>query len=98
MNKLLIPNTTQIPNVVLDDLMPQLSGSELKVLLAIVRKTYGWQKRSDKISFTTLRQLTGLSRDAVRGHQSPDTDSFNNNAGKEGSSDVRGDKRIRPKL
>jgi len=52
-------------NVLLDEIMPTLSGSSLKVLLAIVRKTYGFQKRSDKISFRTLRKLTGLSRDAV---------------------------------
>jgi len=45
--------------------MPNLSGSELKVLLAIVRKTYGFGKQSDKISFNLLQKLTGLSRDAV---------------------------------
>lgn len=64
-SKLLIPNTCQVPNVLLDEVMPRLSGGSLKVLLAIVRKTYGFQKRSDKISFRTLRELTGLSRDAV---------------------------------
>jgi len=45
--------------------MPRLSGSSLKVLLAIVRKTYGFQKHADKISFRQLQQMTGLSRDSV---------------------------------
>lgn len=65
MSELLIPNTCQVPNVLLDEIMPGLSGSSLKILLAIVRKTYGFQKQSDKISFRTLQKLTGLSRDAV---------------------------------
>jgi phage replication O-like protein O len=64
-SRLLIPNTCQVPNVLLDEIMPTLPGSSLKVLLAVVRKTYGFGKRSDKISFRTLRELTGLSRDAV---------------------------------
>jgi phage replication O-like protein O len=65
MNRLLIPNTCQVPNVLLDEVMPHLPGSALKVLLAIVRKTYGFQKNSDRISYRTLQRLTGLSRDAV---------------------------------
>ena len=65
MSALLIPNTFQMPNVLVDEIMPTLSGSSLKVLLVIVRKTYGFQKRADKISFRTLRQITGLSRDSV---------------------------------
>src|SRR5262245_13923551 len=65
MSELLIPHTCQVPNVLLDEVMPKLSGSELKVLLAIVRKTYGFGKRSDKISFNLLQKLTGLSRDGV---------------------------------
>src|SRR5438034_9446048 len=65
MNRILIPNTCQVPNVLLDEVMPRISGSSLKVLLAIVRKTYGFQKQADKISFRQLQKLTGLSRDAV---------------------------------
>ena len=65
MTRLLIPNTTQMPNVLLDVVMPRLSGSALKVLLAIVRQTYGFQRESSKLSFNYLQRLTGLSRDAV---------------------------------
>jgi phage replication O-like protein O len=48
------PNTTQIPNDVFDSLMPQLSGGELKVLLYICRRTFGFQKDSDHISLSQI--------------------------------------------
>lgn len=63
--KLNIPNHTQIPNTLIDDLMKDLSGSEIKVILAICRKTIGWHKISDRISLTQLAELTGLSRKSV---------------------------------
>jgi phage replication O-like protein O len=68
------PNTTQIPNEVFDSLMPHLSGGELKVLLYICRRTFGFRKDSDSISLTqiahgittkagrVLDQGTGLSK------------------------------------
>jgi phage replication O-like protein O len=68
------PNTTQIPNEVFDALMPHLSGGELKVLLYICRRTFGFRKDSDSISLTqiahgittkagrVLDQGTGLSK------------------------------------
>jgi phage replication O-like protein O len=68
------PNTTQIPNEVFDTLMPHLSGGELKVLLYICRRTFGFRKESDSISLTQiahgittkagriLDQGTGLSK------------------------------------
>jgi hypothetical protein len=63
--KLLIPNTTQIPNILLDEVMPRLSGSALKVLLIVARKTYGFQKTSDKISLSQLQQFSGMSKQSV---------------------------------
>jgi phage replication O-like protein O len=48
------PNTTQIPNAVFDSLMPGLSGGELKVLLYICRRTFGFQKDSDRISLSQI--------------------------------------------
>jgi hypothetical protein len=68
------PNTTQIPNEVFDTLMSHLSGGELKVLLYICRRTFGFRKDSDSISLTqiahgittkagrVLDQGTGLSK------------------------------------
>jgi phage replication O-like protein O len=61
----LIPNTTQFPNVLLEEVAPILSAASLRVLIVIVRKTYGFHKRADQISFHQLQQLTGLSRVSV---------------------------------
>lgn len=41
------------------------SGSEFMVLLAVIGKTYGWNKSKDEISITQFMQLTGLSRRGV---------------------------------
>jgi phage replication O-like protein O len=72
------PNTTQIPNEVFDTLMPHLSGGELKVLLYICRRTFGFRKDRDSISLTqiskgittkagrVLDQGTGLSKRQVQ--------------------------------
>jgi phage replication O-like protein O len=59
------PNYTQVPNILLDEHIQQMSDAELRVTLAIVRKTIGWQKRRDKISLTQLEELTGMSRQGV---------------------------------
>jgi len=63
--KLLIPNTTQVPNVIFDEIMPNLKPAAFKVLLLIVRQTYGWRKVSDRIGLTTIQKATGLSREGV---------------------------------
>ena len=44
------PTTTPVPDEVFDVLMPQLSGAELKVLMYICRRTFGFKKDSDSIS------------------------------------------------
>jgi phage replication O-like protein O len=48
------PNTTQIPDDIFDSLMPTLSGSELKVLLYICRRTFGFRNDSDRISLAQI--------------------------------------------
>lgn len=56
----LIPNSTQVPDVILDHWMSALSGAELKVLLYVARRTYGFGKAHDRIS---LQQLSrGIRR------------------------------------
>src|SRR4030095_13251436 len=65
MSKLLIPNTCQVPNVLLDSVMQQINGSALKVLLAIIRLTYGFNVPARRISLSRLRQLTGLGQQGV---------------------------------
>jgi phage replication O-like protein O len=59
-------NYTKTPNVFFDDLLPQIESlTELKVTLAILRKTNGWQKTQDTLSLSLLQTLTGLSRQGV---------------------------------
>jgi len=54
-----------VPNAYFECLA-DLSGAELKVLLAILRRTVGWRKESDEISIDQLQQMTGLARNSVR--------------------------------
>src|SRR5690242_4768921 len=75
----LSPRYTQVPDELFDELMAHLSGAELKVLLYIIRRTFGFKKDSDTISLnqickgiTTKRgevldRGTGLSQNAVLG-------------------------------
>lgn len=56
------PNHTQTPNDLFDIHMAKMGESELKVTLAIIRKTLGYHKTKDAISLTQLQKLTGLSR------------------------------------
>jgi len=71
------PTYTQVPDELFDELMPRLSESELKVLLYVVRRTFGFKKSADDISLkqmvegirkrdgTQLDNGTGLSRPGV---------------------------------
>lgn len=52
------PNYTQVPDELFDQLMPDLSGAELKVLLYIIRRTFGFKKNCDPISFNQF--LSGI--------------------------------------
>jgi hypothetical protein len=49
-----LPTTTPIPDEVFDELMASLSGAELKVLLYICRRTFGFKKERDHISLHQL--------------------------------------------
>ena len=71
------PTYTPIPDVLFDEQLALLSGAELKVLLYIMRRTFGFKKRSDNISLSqicsgittregkVLDHGTGLSKDSV---------------------------------
>lgn len=60
--------TTHVPNILFDKYLPQLSFSELKILLYIIRQTYGWKtkkgkrKTRDRITYGQFETKTGLSR------------------------------------
>lgn len=48
------PFYTQVPDIVFDELLPILSGAELKVLLYIIRRTFGFKKNRDNISLSQM--------------------------------------------
>jgi len=65
----LIPNFTQVPNLLLDEWMARLSDVELRVLLVVVRQTIGWvedaktgrRKTEDWMTNSQLAAKTGKS-------------------------------------
>jgi hypothetical protein len=54
------PHYTQTPDEVFDVLLPVLSGAELKVLLYIIRRTFGWRRDADAISLSQI--MSGITR------------------------------------
>ncbi len=57
---------TKIANEIIDVLIKKCPGfSEGQVLFAVIRKTYGWQKKEDAISISQLCDMTKLSRRTV---------------------------------
>jgi hypothetical protein len=48
------PNTTPVPDVFFDLLAPQCSEAELRVLIYIMRRTFGFKKNSDAISLSQM--------------------------------------------
>lgn len=74
------PNYTQVPDDVFDVLLPELTESELKVLLYIIRRTFGFKKETDSIS---LKQM-------VEGIRTRDGRQLDRGAGISKTSAVRG--------
>jgi len=60
------PRYTQTPNLFLDEHLPEMGHAETKVVLAVIRKTFGWHKDEDRISVSQFEELTGLSRQGVQ--------------------------------
>src|SRR5215217_706545 len=59
------PNYTPVPDELFDEQLPDLSGAELKVLLYVIRRTFGFKRDSDTISLSQM--LNGLrARDGRR--------------------------------
>lgn len=65
MNSRFIPNSFIVPNSVVDELMADMSGVELKCYLFVVRKTKGWNKECDAISLAQFVKFTGAGKTAV---------------------------------
>ncbi len=62
------PNGTIVPDDFFDLLAPELSEAELRVCLYIIRRTFGFKKRSDDIS---LRQMVEGDPDEGRPRARP---------------------------
>lgn len=77
MNNILIPNSTQIPNIILDFIGPRIPDAEYRCLMYICRRTFGFRKNEDRINFNQFINGiknkdgkrfdfgTGISRDSV---------------------------------
>ncbi len=73
----LIPNSTQLPNILLDKVIPLIPEAEARCLVYICRRTFGFHKEADRISFSqfiegikdrrgnVLDYGTGLARASV---------------------------------
>jgi Bacteriophage replication protein O len=48
------PSYTMVPDELFDELLPELSGAELKVLLFVVRRTFGFKRDADAISLAQM--------------------------------------------
>jgi hypothetical protein len=71
------PNFTSVPDEFFDELVPRLGNAEIRVLLYIIRRTFGFKKQTDAISLsqmvdgivrkdgTRLDAGTGLKKAAV---------------------------------
>src|SRR4051794_29911618 len=54
------PRGTNTPDIVFDVLAPNLKEAELRVLLYIIRRTYGFKKDSDNISISQM--VNGITK------------------------------------
>lgn len=64
---ILVPSAFQVPNEVIDEgWLKELGGAEVKVLLYIIRKTFGFNKiGGDRIPLSQIIKGTGLSRQSA---------------------------------
>ena len=64
---ILVPSAFQVPNEVVDEgWLAELGGAEVKVLLFIIRKTFGFNKiAGDRIPLSQIIAGTGLARQSA---------------------------------
>ena len=62
--KIVKPNFTQIPNIILDN-ASKFSNAEFKILCFICRKTFGWHKEKDRIAYSQIIDGTGLGKNTI---------------------------------
>lgn len=58
---------TKVPNALFDRLLPVLKDTELRILLALIRSTSGWNREGKPATLTyrTLERQTGRHSEAV---------------------------------
>ena len=54
-----------IPNSIFDKYLGELTPSEFSVLMAIIRKTWGWNKTKDRISVSQISMATNLTNKTI---------------------------------
>jgi hypothetical protein len=59
------PTYTQTPNDLFDELLPDMGLAELKIVMVIVRHTFGYHRDEIKLSIRKLAEMTGLSTNSV---------------------------------
>lgn len=58
---------TDLANELVDQFAKlHLSGNEWMILWVVIRRTYGWHKKEDKISLTQFQKASGLPRPTVQ--------------------------------
>jgi phage replication O-like protein O len=55
-----IPNSFQVPNIIIDGYMQRMSANAFRIYMVLVRKTKGWHKDSDSLSQSQIMALTGI--------------------------------------
>jgi hypothetical protein len=62
------PTTTPVPDELFDELAPRLTEAELRVLLYIVRRTFGFKRQSDRISLGQMAEGITTSDGRILDH------------------------------
>ncbi|MDM1758168.1 replication protein [Acinetobacter sp. 256-1] len=60
-----VPNSFQVPNAFVDEVLSKISDAACKLYLVICRKTRGWNKEMDSISLSQFEGITGKTRPTV---------------------------------
>ena len=61
-------NTIQVPRIIFDEYMKELSPTEFKLLMYIAYKTFGNGKERAPISLCEMEAMTTLSRSGLSGN------------------------------
>lgn len=63
--KISAPNYTQTPNSCFDEMFKALKEGELRVVLVLIRQTFGWHKSADRISLGQIARKSGMEKSSV---------------------------------